>query len=122
MLSYILALIVLALVLAGNALGPQATHISMNYFDSILHLFAGVGLGFFFCAFTQSVGSRRWYSFWSVVLIVFAGGVAWEIFEAYFGITGYALWSTMYYLDTAKDLLLDVTGAALVAHIVIRKK
>lgn len=121
MLSYILALIILAVVLAGLSLGPDATFISMKYFDSILHLLAGVGLGFFFNALTLSIGSRRWNTRWAVVFIVFGGGVAWEIFEAYFNITGFKLWTTMYYLDTAKDLLLDVVGAYLAVHLVIKK-
>ncbi len=119
--SYISALVVLAVVLAGNSLGPEATHISMNYFDSILHLLAGIGLGFFFCALTSSIGSRRWRARWSIVLIVLIGGIAWEVFEAYFGITGYTLWTTMYYLDTIKDIVLDVAGAALVSYFVIQK-
>lgn len=121
MLSYILALVVLAVVLAGLSLGPDATYIGMKYFDSVLHLLAGVGLGFFFDALTLSIGSRRWHTRWGIVLIVFGGGIAWEIFEAYFNITGFKLWTTMYYLDTAKDLLLDTVGAWVAVHIVTHK-
>lgn len=121
MLSYILAVVVLALVLVGNTLGPEATHISMRYFDSILHILAGFGLGFFFSALTASVGTRRFNTLIYVSIIVLCGGIAWEIFEAYYGLTGYALWSQMYYLDTFKDLLLDVVGAALAAHMVIKR-
>ncbi len=121
MLSYILAFVVLALVLVGNTLGPDATNIGMRFFDSILHLLAGFGLGFFFSALTASLGTRRLRTLTGVTLIVLCGGIAWEIFEGYFGITGYPLWSQMYYLDSAKDLLLDVVGAALAAHFVIKK-
>lgn len=121
MLNYILALVILTVVLIGNALGSEKTGVSMNYFDSILHLLAGIGLGFFLCALTASVGPYRWHKLWVVVLVVFIGGLAWEVFEGYFGITGYGLWTDMYYLDTIKDLILDIVGAALVAHIVIKR-
>lgn len=122
MISYILALIILTLVLIGNSLGPTATHISIKYFDSILHLLAGMGLGFFFLGLTVRGVFRDWHTLGRVTLIVVACGVMWELFEIYFDLSGYALWTTMYYLDTVKDLLLDTVGAAVVAYIVVHKE
>ena len=121
MLSYILALVILAAVLVGLSLGPDATYISMKYFDSVLHLLTGVGLGFFFDALTVSIGSRRWHTRSAIVLIAFGAGIVWEIFEIYFNITGFSLWTTMYYLDTTKDLLLDIVGAWVAVHIITYK-
>lgn len=122
MISYIFALAILTIVLIANALGPEATGISINYFDSVLHLLGGIGLGFFFLGLTRVGSLRGWHTTAGISLIVFACGVAWEVFELYFSIAGYTPWTTLYYLDTAKDMLLDVVGAALVAHITVRRR
>lgn len=121
MLSYILALVVLVIVLVGNIVGPDVAHISTRYFDSVLHILAGFGLGFFFSALTASTASRRFHSVARVTGIVLCAGIAWELFEVYYDITGYELWSTMYYWDSAKDLVLDTVGGALAAYVVITK-
>src|SRR3989344_5854517 len=121
MLSYIFAFVILTIVLIGNILGPEITHISMRYYDSILHMLAGAGLGFFILALMSTLKLGRWRTIFDVTVGMLLLGIIWELFEIYFNITGYELWSTMYYFDTVKDLILDVVGAALVAFIIIKK-
>lgn len=121
MTSYIFALVVLTIVLIGNSVGPDAVHISTRYFDSILHILGGIGLGLFFVGLTRTGTFRDWHTISKITLIVLGCGIVWEIFELYFGISGYVPWTMMYYLDTAKDLLLDVVGAAFASYIAISR-
>lgn len=52
--------------------------------------------------------------FWSVVII----GIVWEIFEAYFGISGYPFLTNSYNIDTVKDLVDDAIGALLIIKLI----
>ncbi len=119
---YISALIVLTVVLIGNSLGPEATHISMRFYDSLLHLLGGVGLGLFLSGLAGSLAEYRLKRRWVVILGVFICGIIWELFEIYYNLSGYPLWTSLYYADTIKDLVLDSIGGALVAFLVIKSR
>ena len=122
MFSYISALVILTVLLVVNILGPNVTHIDMRYFDIVLHLLGGAGLGFFFAGLTASFRSGRWHRISSIILLVGFCGIVWELFEIYYDITGYTLWTRLYYLDTAKDLINDALGGGLIAWFIVRKK
>ncbi len=121
MKSYLTAFLILALVLVMEILGPVVTHISLRYYDSILHLFGGIGLGFFLYSLATSLTSHNLRTRTRVIIGVLVCGIVWEIFEMYFGISGFPFGTTLYYLDTGKDLILDTAGGALVALGMIRK-
>lgn len=120
MSSYIWAFIFISLVLAGNILGPDATHISDRFFDSVLHFLGGVGLAFFFLGLSSSL-LPRFRTMSRIIFYVFLCALVWEVFEIHYNITGYLLWTTAYYWDTLKDVVLDVIGACIVAWFVIKK-
>ena len=119
MSSYISALVFFAIVLVVYVLGPDTTHIGTWYFDSVLHVLGGAGLGFFLCALTSSMSSRRWRTFPKILLIVFLFGMIWELFEMHYDIAGYPLWTKLYYVDTVKDLINDAVGGGVVAWLVM---
>ena len=128
MLSYISALVVWIIVLAGLILGPDGTQVSLRYFDSVLHFLGGIGLGFLWCGLAGSslpgMLSRISILFRSMTgafVFILMCGIIWECFEIYYGISGYPLWTKLYYMDTAKDLVLDVVGGVLIAGLIARK-
>ena len=129
MLAYVYALIIISIVLVGNIIGPSGAHISMRYYDSILHFLGGAGIGFFLCGFVASYRRRFIDSFTSLlaqpraVIIwgVFIAGIVWELFEIVYNITGYPLWSKMYYVDTIKDIILDSFGGFLATLVILKK-
>jgi len=122
MSSYISALVVLTIVLIGNTLDPKVVHISLRFYDSILHLLGGIGLGFFLSGLVGSLSSYWFERRRFIILGVFLCGIAWELFEVYYDISGYPLWTSLYYADTIKDLMLDTIGGALVAFIMFKKR
>lgn len=77
------------------------------WFDMPMHFLGGAVAGF---GFLSWVGERlvplRHPSFVRTVLFVLFVGIAWEIFELAFGLTG----ALVYITDTGVDILLDVTG------------
>jgi hypothetical protein len=129
MISYVYAVIILVIVLIGNTIGPSGAHISMRYYDSILHFLGGAGIGFFLCGFVASY-KRRFTDSLSGLLVrpraailwgVCIAGIVWEIFEIMYNITGYPLWTKMYYIDTVKDIILDTFGGYLATLVILRK-
>lgn len=96
----------------------------MTYFwyDIMMHILGGVGIGLFVAAIInlhgQSIKNKRKFIIFSVIIV----GFVWELFEIYYDLNGYPLWSKLYYLDTIKDLIDDTIGASLVAYWVTQKK
>ncbi|MEN9524007.1 MAG: hypothetical protein RL536_76 [Candidatus Parcubacteria bacterium] len=121
MRTYLLAFAILTAVLIVLILGPEATHISILYYDGILHFLAGIGLGFFLYSLAVSMTSMNLRTRSHLIFGVIICGIIWEIFETYFNISGYPLWTGPYFVDTFKDLLLDTLGAAIVAYFMIKK-
>lgn len=57
-----------------------------------------------------------------IVLISILGGIAWEIFEVYFEITGWPIHSLDYKIDTFIDMIMDTLGALSVWYFLKIKK
>lgn len=49
-----------------------------------------------------------------IILFTILGGIAWEILEVYYGISGYIFGTYAYNFDTAKDLIMDTIGGTVV--------
>jgi len=115
---YIAAYIVLALVLVGEILGIKAGYfVVYPFYDMPMHILGGLGIGLFVGAFV-AVRSAGFKSPVKVVLVgVLVAGLLWELFEIYYNIAGYPLWTKAYYLDTAKDLIDDMIGGSVAALI-----
>ena len=121
MLSYIFALITLIIVFTINTLGPVVTHIDLRFFDVVLHLLGGLGLGFFLAGLSTSFSQLGFRKRSYIIFGVFLLGIAWELFEIYYDIAGYHLWTNPYYIDTAKDLIMDTISGTIVAYLIIKK-
>ncbi|MEI8328168.1 MAG: hypothetical protein WCG02_03470 [Candidatus Taylorbacteria bacterium] len=125
MLTYIFALIILFIMLVAHIFGINGLYYHYPFYDIFMHVLGGAGIGLLLIAFIRSNFSnfanilflRR-----KVVLGVLVVGLMWELFEMYFDIAGAPLWTTAYYIDTAKDLINDVIGASIVAWLIFRKK
>ncbi len=73
------------------------------WFDNVTHLLGGMWAGFF-C--TWLLSKRGLFNVWYCVGGVFLIGVAWEIFEASFGLTQFPADT----FDTGKDIVVDIIG------------
>jgi len=84
------------------------------WFDIPLHFLGGFCAGLislYFYSFFHSQKSRPKTSFWLLVAAIFgtiAVGLVWELFEYSVGITFNTVGD--YFLDTVKDLIMDILG------------
>lgn len=91
------------------------------WYDVLMHFVAGVvgGLAAYWVLFRSHVRLRRIASLktalWSACLAMLIVGVGWEVFEYKNGLSDS---QEGYVLDTMNDLILDVSGAALVVLLV----
>jgi uncharacterized membrane protein YjdF len=76
------------------------------WIDIPQHFLGGIWVGLA-CLWLIAVARRPIPALLTIFLMVFAVGIAWEIYEYAFGISG----GPMYVYDTAKDLLMDCLGA-----------
>jgi hypothetical protein len=121
MISYVYALIALLGVLVAHILGVHGLYTYIYPYDVFMHLFGGFGIGLFVYALASSFGPSRAIR-WFIVASVIMAGIAWEIFEVQYGVTGHPFGSTLYYIDTAKDLVNDTIGGIIAALICVRKR
>jgi hypothetical protein len=114
MKTYLSAFIVLLLVAVANYIGQEyGVSLMVPYYDVYLHLGGGAGIALMLAAMLRSysaeyaaTGKGR-----SLVLLgLLCVGLVWELFEAFFNITGEPLGSKAYYIDTVKDLIDDMIG------------
>jgi uncharacterized membrane protein YjdF len=80
------------------------------------HIVGGLALALFVRAFLDRFipGIKKKDSFTFFVTLLL--GIIWEIFEAYFGISGHVFWSRAYRLDTAKDIVDDMISALIALY------
>ena len=76
------------------------------WIDIPQHFLGGLWVGLA-CLWLFAVARRPIPGLLTLFLMVFAIGIAWEIYEYVFGIS----YGPMYVYDTAKDLLMDCVGA-----------
>ncbi len=97
-------------------------YIKIPKLDIYIHLFAGIGIGlavlFVWESYFHSFPRHLFITLLSLTLL---GGILWELFEAYYDIAGWPLWTDKYYFDTAKDLFMDTIGA-IVTWLIIKFK
>lgn len=95
------------------------------WYDVVMHSLAGIIGGFatYWTLFSSgnffSRSNSRRVIIWSVVILVFIAGVAWEIFEYKNGFTDS---HEGYVLDTLNDLILDTTGALIAVLLSLRRR
>ena len=103
----VLAIVVLVLVLLLHIYGMSSElYITTWYYDIIMHILGGIGISL---AVFYVFKNPKY-----IIPLTILAGIAWELFEIYYNIAGARLWTKAYYLDTAKDLLDDFLGSAIV--------
>ncbi|OHA24544.1 MAG: hypothetical protein A3B11_00085 [Candidatus Taylorbacteria bacterium RIFCSPLOWO2_01_FULL_44_26] len=115
MRSYILALVILGIVYFIHISGISGWYVWYPWLDIVAHGLAGIGIGFFVLGLMRSLIPKIKRPGLYVILGVLAFGLAWELFEIFYDIAKYPLWTRLYFLDTAKDLFMDLVGGSLVA-------
>lgn len=120
--NYAFSLLVLAAVLAGQTLALGNPHLlHAHSFHLIMHIAGGFGIGLLFYALSGSmswnVRHRRIAVIGGAVLL----GILWEVFEAYFNLTGFKVGTMPYYADALKDLANDIVGGAIALIVFARK-
>lgn len=111
---YITALVVLGFVLFAHISGLDGLYYTVERYDVMMHFLGGVGIGFFIIALVRSYRHIVVFSSKHIILGVLIVGIVWELFEIAYNLTGYPLWTKLYYIDTVKDLIMDVLGGGLV--------
>ncbi len=91
-----------------------ANHLYLNvwYYDIIAHFLGGI------CLALSSLYILKNTKY--IIIITFVLGIAWELYEIYFSLTGHPVGSMEYGLDTVKDLIVDIFGACTVWLIIRR--
>ncbi len=117
---YISALIILIAVLVAHIAGLDGPYYTIKSYDIFMHLLGGVGIGLFAAAMLQSYQDGILLNRRNLVAAVIAVGIVWELFEIYYNLTGHPLWSKLYYIDTVKDLIMDIIGGSIVAYFTIK--
>lgn len=109
-----ITLFVLILILILHLFGMyEHLYISYWYYDIILHILGGVGIAL---SALFILKNPRY-----IILITIVAGILWELFEAYYGITGAPVGSYSHKIDTVKDLVDDTLGA-LVVYLISKNK
>lgn len=109
-------LIILIVLLFMHIYGmADNLYIKIWYYDIIMHILGGISIAMAILCINRIIRMKLIDdNMWQIILFTFLAGIVWEIFEAYFGITGSRLWTYAYYLDTTKDLVNDVVGSTVV--------
>jgi uncharacterized membrane protein YjdF len=107
-LSIFSAVLLLGLHLWGM---DSDLYVRFWYYDVILHILGGIAIAL--SIYTVGIFSNvNWLkNFFVVVLLSLVAGIAWEVFEIYFDITGFHIGTREYNMDTFKDLFNDTLGA-----------
>ena len=122
MRKYFYSFIVLVLVLVTHIIGMRGMYVAFPPYDIFMHILGGLGIGLAVCAAIDLHGQNISHKKLTIIIDVLVVGLIWEFFEAYYDITGSTLWSIPYYIDTAKDLIDDMIGGAIIAFSYFYKK
>lgn len=126
--SLILLLIILALSIVFKILHLFVFEYFLFWrfwwFDTIMHFLGGVLVALVVIWTLRHIQKleeliQRQKYFWSVVLlVVFAVGVSWEVFELIAGLQP----AQNYVLDTGSDLLMDIVGGSIACILLFKTR
>ena len=102
-ITFWLALLLFILHYAGMTLYLYWT---FWWYDYVAHFLGGLTIGLLIISLSR-FENKNWKSLLVVFILVFATGVAWEVFEYIYDIATIS----DYWKDTTIDLVLDMTGA-----------
>jgi len=87
------------------------------FYDIILHILGGVSIALAIYTVADVFNIATLKKFYVLVSLTFIAGIAWEVFEVYFDITGFHIGTREYNVDTFKDVVNDTIGAIAVGVI-----
>ena len=121
MRRYLFALIAALATVFSHYPGLRGLYMEYWWYDIFMHMLGGLAIGFAWAALATLFGisSRRMWAY--IIFGTLAVGVAWEVFEIYFRLTGYPVGTPLYYNDTALDVINDIIGGSVAAYIATRK-
>lgn len=112
MKKYLLSLTILVGLFILHYWAMRGGYVRYPWLDIITHGIVcfgiAIGLGNFLDRNCKPLSFKKY-----VVLGVLIVGISWELLEIAYNITGHPLWSTEYYLDTFKDLIVDTIAGYL---------
>jgi hypothetical protein len=118
-----ITLFILLLVFVMHLYGMQENlYIKYWFYDIIMHILGGMGIAmsvYSVAVFLNIEFIKQ--RMWTIILLTFVAGLAWEYFEILFNLTGSEPWSKPYYIDSIKDLFDDTLGAVIVCSIINKK-
>lgn len=117
MIIYIISAITAVALLFFHLLGNDGLYFTYSWYDIFMHMLGGLAIGFLAYQLSLSVKGIIGFSWKNVIYAVFLIGLAWELFEAIFGIAGAPVGTKAYYIDTVKDLVDDCIGAGVAVFI-----
>lgn len=100
-------------LLSLHLLGNTGLYFQYSWYDIMMHILGGTTIGLLGYQVSRSMNRLEHLSWKKIVIAVFLIGLAWEVFEAMFGIAGAPVGTKAYYVDTTKDLFDDCFGAVL---------
>lgn len=117
MIIYAFSGIMAVALLIFHLLGNQGLYFAYSWYDIFMHIMGGITVGFL--AYQLSMSSKHiiQFSWKNIVYAVFLIGLAWEIFEAMFGIAGAPVGTRGWYIDSSADLINDCIGALFAVYI-----
>lgn len=107
-----IALSLLLFVLHSKAIDGY-WYLKIPFYDLITHFLGGVCIAL---SALYVLKNPRY-----IIPITIIVGLAWEVFEVYYGISGWPLHTLNYWVDSVKDMFVDTLGA-LVVYIIYRNK
>lgn len=111
MIIYILSALVAVILLVSHLFGMDGLYYTYDWYDTPMHMIGGLALGLLVYQISHSVKHVTHISWRKIIFAIILIGLAWEVFEAFFGIAGAPLGTRAYYIDTVKDLVNDTFGA-----------
>jgi hypothetical protein len=118
-ISVLSAILLLVLHLWGM---ESELYVKYWFYDIILHLLGGASIALAIYTIAEVFNISILKKFYVLVLLTFIAGIAWEVFEAYFDITGFHIGTREYNIDTLKDVVNDTLGAIAVGLILYIRK
>ena len=118
---YFYAFIFAAVILGFHIEGLNGLYLGVTGYDIFMHILGGMGIGLLLAGLIRSLRPGMARPRTAIILGVLLVGLGWELFEIYYDLIGYPFGTTPYYIDTVKDLIDDMIGGALVAHIFFRR-
>ncbi|MFA6315200.1 MAG: hypothetical protein WC648_02415 [Candidatus Paceibacterota bacterium] len=109
-MRYLFGFTLIAIVMAFQFSDAHKEFVLIPGYGIFLHILGGMGVALLASAVLRFWRLSLLKKNIIVLILTLVAGLAWEYWEIYFGLTGRVLWSSAYFIDTLKDLAVDLIG------------